>query len=102
MDVEIPHSLGRDEVRRRFRDNSHRIAAGIPGGMAEVKTSWPSEDRMALSVTALGQAITGHVDIHDHKVVFHMILPPALGFVQPIVEGAIRDQGQRLLAAPKD
>lgn len=100
MEVPIPHSLGRDEVRRRLRDNSHRMADAIPGGMAQVTTGWPNEDRMTLDVAAMGQTLVGHIDIHDSQVVLHMDLPPALGFLQPIVEGAIRQQGQKLLAPP--
>lgn len=101
MQVAIPHDLGREEVRRRLRENSHQIADHMPGGMAEVQTSWPSEDRMAMSISAMGQALNGHIDIEDDKLVFHMVLPPALGFLQPIVEGAIRDQGQKMLTPPK-
>lgn len=102
MEVEIPHSLGRDEVRRRLRENSHRIADNIPGGMADVQTSWPSEDRMTMAINAMGQMLTGHVDVEDSKVIFNMVLPAALGFLQPMVDAAIRDQGQKLLAPPRD
>lgn len=101
MDVAIPHDLGREEVRRRLRENSHQIADAIPGGMAEVSTSWPSEDRMTLAINAMGQALTGHIDIEDHQVRFHIQLPPALAFVEPIVEGAIREQGHKMLAPPR-
>ena len=101
MEVAIPHNLGRDEVRRRLRDNSHKMADAIPGGMAQVSTSWPSEDRMDMAIAAMGQALVGHIAIHDANVVLHMDLPPALGFLEPIVEGAIRQQGQQLLAPPK-
>lgn len=101
MQVAIPHSLGRDEVRHRLKSSSHTIADGIPGGMAQVSTSWPSENRMALSIAAMGQAIDGHVDIEDGQVVFVVELPGALGFIQPIVENAIRQQGQKLLAPPR-
>lgn len=102
MDVAIPHNLGREEVRRRLRDNSHRIGDNIPGGMAEVKTHWPSEDRMAMSIAAMGQMLNGHVDVEDDKVVFHMVLPPALGFLKPMIDAAIRDQGHKMLEAPRD
>lgn len=101
MDVAIPHNLPREEVRRRMRENSHKIGDQIPGGMADVATTWPSEDRMTLAITAMGQAINGHIDIEDSQVVFHVLLPPALGFIKPIVEGALRDQGQKMLAPPK-
>ena len=100
MDVAMPHNLGREEVRRRLHANAHRIADGIPGGMADVSTSWPSEDRMAMAIGVMGQTLSGHVDIEDHQVLFHMDLPMALSFLQPMVEGVLRDQGQRLLAPP--
>lgn len=102
MDIEIPHDLGREEVRRRLAANSHRIADNIPGGMAQVETNWPSENRMTMSINAMGQVLQGHIDVEDDKVIFHMLLPAALGFMQPMIDAAIRDQGQKMLEAPKD
>ena len=101
MQVPIPHSLGREEARRRLRDNSHKMADAIPGGMAQVRTDWPSEDRMTLDIIAMGQVLAGHIDVSDSQVVLHVDLPPALGFLEPIVEGAIRQQGQKMLEGPK-
>lgn len=101
MQVAIPHQLDREEVRRRLKGSSHEIANAVPGGMAEVATSWPSEDRMNMDIQAMGQTLTGHIDIADNQVVFVVDLPAALGFIQPIVEGAVRQQGERLLAPPK-
>jgi hypothetical protein len=97
MEVAVPHNLGKDTVRERLRTRGHLIGENIPGGMAEVKTGWPSEDRMTMAVTAMGQTINAHVDIEEQQIVFHVDVPPALGFVQPIIEGAIRQQGQKLL-----
>ncbi len=102
MQVAIPHNLGREEVRRRMQARGHEIGDNIPGGMADVQTSWPSEDRMTLSISAMGQALTGHIDIEEEQVLFEMMLPPALGFLKPIVEAAIADQGRRMLEPPKD
>ncbi len=102
MDIEIPHNLGREEVRRRLADNSHRIGESIPGGLAAVETSWPSENRMAMAISAMGQVLQGHIDVEEARVVFHMDLPAALGFLRPMIEGAIRDQGERMLEPPKD
>jgi hypothetical protein len=100
MQVAIPHQLEKETVRQRLKARSHTIADGIPGGMAQVTTSWPSEDRMAMNVTAMGQVLTGHVDIEEGQVVFVLQLPPALAFVEPLVAGAIRQQGQKMLAPP--
>ena len=102
MQVAIPHDLGRDEVRRRLKGSSHEIADAIPGGMAEVTSHWPSEDRMEMAIRAMGQNLTGHVDVEDTQLIFTVQLPAALGFVEPIVEGAIRQSAPKLLAPAKD
>ncbi len=98
MRFAIPHSLDKDEVRRRFHARSHEIADQIPGGMAQVSTSWPSDDRMQLDVTALGQTLRGHIDIAESEVVFEFDLPPALSFVEPMIRKAVEAKGQKLLS----
>ena len=99
MRVPIAHDLPKEEVRRRLRERSHEIANFVPGGMAEVTTGWPDEDRMTLGVRAMGQGIAGQVIIEDRQVIFEVDLPPALSFVEPMVAGAIREKGQKLLAS---
>ncbi len=98
MRVPISHTIGKEEVRRRLQSRSHEIARFVPGGMADVTTSWPNEDRMDLSVKAMGQSIDGCVLIEEDQVVFEVNLPPALSFVEPMVASAIRQQGQKLIA----
>ena len=98
MRVPIAHALPKEEVRRRLRERSHEIANFVPGGMADVTTAWPDEDRMDPSVRAMGQGIDGRVLIEDAQVVFEVDLPPALSFVEPMIAGAIREKGQKLLA----
>lgn len=97
MRVPIAHDLPREEVRQRLSSRSHEIANFIPGGMADVTTDWPNEDTMNLSVRAMGQGINGRVLIEEHQVVFEVDLPAALSFVEPMIAGAIRQQGAKLL-----
>ncbi|RGP39717.1 hypothetical protein BPTFM16_02674 [Altererythrobacter insulae] len=101
MRVALPHELGREEVRRRLKERTHEITDYIPGGMAEVETDWVEDDRMALHITAMGQTITGHIDVYDEQVIFEIELPGMLSFVEPAIEKAIRANGQKMLAAPK-
>jgi hypothetical protein len=96
--IALPHSLGREEVRRRLHARSGEIADMFPGGMAEVVVSWPDQDRMSLDVTALGKTVAGAVEIDDTEVAFVIELPAALGFVEPMVRGAIEAKGRKLLA----
>ena len=99
MRVPLPHNLGKEEVRRRLHARSHEIGDAIPGGMANVSTHWPDEDCMALDIEAMGNMTRAKVLIEDTQVVFEIDLPPALSFVEPIIAGAIRKKGQKLLEA---
>ena len=97
MRIAIPHELTREEVRRRMAGSSDQLKDYVPGGMADVETDWPNEDRMRLSVAAMGQEVTGHVDIEDAQVVFNVTLPPALSFFGPMIEKAIHKGGTKML-----
>ncbi len=98
MRVAIPHSHGKDEVRRRLKERSGRIGELFPGGMAEVAIAWPDEDTMALDVTAVGKTIAGKVELAEAEVVFIIDLPAGLAFVEPMVRGALEQKGRKLLA----
>ena len=97
MRVAVPHSLPKAEVRRRLDEKQDRIAGFVPGGMADVETGWASEDRMVLTIRAMGQELTGNVDIEDAAVVFTIDLPLALSFVEPMISGALEENGRKLL-----
>ncbi|KHL26108.1 hypothetical protein PK98_06190 [Croceibacterium mercuriale] len=97
MQVAIPHTLGREVARERLRSRSHTLADAIPGGAAQVTTSWPTTDRMQLNITAMGQVVDGHVDVEDTQLLFNVTLPAMLSFMEPLIAGAIRDQGPKLL-----
>jgi Putative polyhydroxyalkanoic acid system protein (PHA_gran_rgn) len=97
MRVALPHSLGREEVRRRLRERSGEIAGLFPGGLAEVAVSWPNQDRMSLDVTAMGKTVAGAVEIGETEVVFLIELPGALSFAESMVRGALESKGRKLL-----
>lgn len=97
MRVAIPHDLEREVVRGRLKSKGHEIGDHIPGGMAEVQTSWPTEDQMALDISAMGQTLRGTIDIEESQLVINMDLPGALSFLEPMISGAIQKQGQKLL-----
>ena len=97
MRVSLPHSLGREEVRRRMHDHAHEIGGYFPPGMATVETSWPSEDRMDLHIVAAGQRIEGGIDVGEDTVTIELDLPAVLGFLRGTLERAVKKHGGRLL-----
>ncbi|MFM5948920.1 MAG: polyhydroxyalkanoic acid system family protein [Novosphingobium sp.] len=96
MRVPIPHKLGKDEARRRLKERSGEAGKMFPGG-ADVAIDWPSEDRMTMQVSAMGQNVNTLVDIEDEAIIFQLDLPPALSFVEPMIRGVIAEKGQKLL-----
>lgn len=98
MRIAIPHDLDPAVVRERLKGRSHEIADHVPGGMAEVETSWPSENRMALNIKAMGQQLKGGIDIGDKELVIELALPGMIAFMEPMIAGAIRTQGEKLIA----
>lgn len=97
MRVSLPHELSREEVRRRMHVHAHEIASFFPPGLADVKTSWPNEDRMEITATVVGYQIPGGVDIRDDEVVIEMQLPAMLGLMRGALERAVKKEGVRLL-----
>ncbi len=95
--VDIPHQLGREEVRRRMASRVGDLAKRIPGGMAEVSSSWESADRMLLDVTAMGQKVAATVDIEDRLVRVSVILPMMLSFMAGPISAIVRKSGEDLL-----
>ena len=42
MRVTLPHTLGKEEVRRRMHKHADEIGSFFPAGLARVTTGWPS------------------------------------------------------------
>lgn len=101
MRVPVPHRLSKEEVRQRLKSRSHEIADKLPGS-ARVDTEWPTDDRMNMAIAVMGQQLHGAIEIGESEVVIELDMPAALSFLEPIIGGAVKEQGQKLLAAPKD
>lgn len=95
--VRIAHNLPRAEVRRRMAARADDLVKLIPGGMGRVEHAWTSDDRMAFTIHAMGRAIASTATIEDDALAIDFELPAGMGFVAPMVEGIIRQAGDKLL-----
>ena len=93
--VDLPHKLGAEEAKRRMRSGIGKLRDHIPGG-GHVESDWKG-DRMTLRVQAMGQEVTGHIDVEDTKVRLELMLPPMLSLFAGKVEGLLRSRGSELL-----
>jgi hypothetical protein len=98
MRVTLPHTLGKEEVRRRMRKHADEIGSFFPAGLARVTTDWPSEDRMSITAEVMGQSIPGGVEVRENEVVIEMDLPLLFSVMKGPLEAAVKKEGGRLLA----
>lgn len=96
VEVELPHKLGRDEARRRIANNVHKLHDHIPGGAAQVDSSWAG-DQLNLDITALGQKVAAQIDVEDAKVRCRVMLPGTLALFAAPIEAALNRKGRDLL-----
>ena len=95
IEVELPHSLGKDEARRRIANNIHKLQEHNPGG-AQVQAGWTG-DQLNLNVAAMGEAINATIDVMETKVHLKVLLPGMLGMFGGLVQAALQKKGGMLL-----
>ena len=93
--IDLPHKLGAEEAKRRMQKGIGKLASHIPGG-GEVQSSWEG-NRMSLRVQAMGQEVSGHVDVEETKVRLELMLPAILSLFAGTVQGLLRDRGGEML-----
>ncbi|MFC3693721.1 polyhydroxyalkanoic acid system family protein [Chenggangzhangella methanolivorans] len=86
MQFEVPHSLGKSEARRRIENGLPALEKHIPGG-GTVASTWTAEDRLSLTISAMGQSIDVAIEVEDAVVRGDIDVPMMLS----MMSGAIRD-----------
>jgi hypothetical protein len=94
--VTLPHKLGRAEARQRIAGGIGKLTGFLPGPAAEVASRWDG-DRLTLDVKAMGQALTGTIDVEEHRVRLEMMLPPMLALFGEKIAAALRYKVSGLL-----
>jgi hypothetical protein len=93
--VDLPHSLGAVEAKRRIAGNLGTLGDRLPAG-AQIASAWEG-DRLKLDVGALGQRVDARLDIQEKLVRITVLLPPALAFFGKAIEAGLRQSGGALL-----
>jgi putative polyhydroxyalkanoate system protein len=93
--VTIPHELGRAEARRRIETGFGDLSRQL-GGLGAVSKTWEG-DRLSFAFAAMGQAISGSVDVADRAIRLEVLLPGLLAMMAGKLEGRLQKEGQLLL-----
>jgi hypothetical protein len=94
--ISIPHQLGRAEARRRIETGFANIIHWVPGRAGACSERWDG-DRLTFGVTAMGQKVTGVIDVLDAVVTMEIELPGVLGMIAGGLKGRLKKAGQLLL-----
>jgi hypothetical protein len=94
--ADIPHELGRREARNRLERGVGQIRAHIAPYASSIEDHW-TDDRLNFRIAALGQALSGSIEIFEDLVRIEIALPGFLGFIGNRIAGRIRQQATLLL-----
>ena len=94
--VSIPHSLGKAEALRRLQGGVTRMKTQFSGQIASIDEQW-TDDRMTFRVGAMGQTVTGELQVMDDAVRVEVQLPWILAMVAEKARGFIQKQGTLML-----
>jgi hypothetical protein len=79
----IPHDLGKEEARRRLSDGFAKIETQLGAtlfGVVAFQNRWEG-DQLFFEGGALGQKITGRLEVLPNSVLLEIDLPGVLAFV---------------------
>jgi hypothetical protein len=92
----VSHTLGRQAAKQRIAGSLERIHAQLAAFASVVEERW-TDDRLEFRLAALGQTISGHLDVFDDCVRIEIMLPGMLGFLGNKISGRVQDFGLKLL-----
>lgn len=99
LTASIPHRLTRAEAKKRIQDAVATARREYSGHIHDLRETWTG-DRLDFSLTALGQAISGHLAVDDQVVQVEVALPWLLAMLAGPVKRQLEDKARHLLAAP--
>jgi hypothetical protein len=97
--VNLPHSLGKDEARRRIESGFGTMREQMTGGMGSMlsfQERWEG-DQLQFEGGALGQKIRGRLEVLADSVRIELDLPEMLAMLADRITGTLKREGQKLL-----
>ena len=95
LTVVIPHNLGQAEARRRLETGLAKLTGELPIS-GDIRQTWTG-DRMDFSAAAMGQTISGMMEVFADHVRLEVNLPGLLGMLAGKIKGKVEERGRLLL-----
>ena len=98
--ISLPHNLSEAEVKSRLASAITDARAKHPAALKSATETW-NGNRMDFRATAMGQTITGSVDIQPKVVHVSVDLPFMLAMLANRIRPQIESEGRKLLTGPQ-
>jgi Putative polyhydroxyalkanoic acid system protein (PHA_gran_rgn) len=98
--VSIPHQLGKDEAVRRLKTGLGGVRTNY-GHLFSIDQEVWTGDSLQFRVSAIGQAVSGTIDVAEDHVTLQVYLPWLLAKIAEAVQPLIRKEGTLLLENKK-
>lgn len=98
--VSIPHQLGKDEAVRRLKTGLGGVRTNY-GHLFSVDEEVWTGDTLQFRVSAIGQAVSGTIDVAQDHVTLQVYLPWLLAKIAEAIQPLIRKEGTLLLENKK-
>ena len=103
ISITIPHRLGREEARRRIEAGFGQLQQQMTGGMMamlSLEQRWEG-DKLQFQGSALGQKLTGRIEVLADSVQVQLDLPIILAAIADQISAKLKRAGQLLLEEKK-
>jgi hypothetical protein len=94
--VTVPHQLSREEAKSRVKGGMGQVRQQLAPFVGTMEESW-TEDRMEFRLTAVGQNISGRLEVMDEAVRVEVELPWMLRLLGETLQKRIGKQGKLML-----
>ena len=94
--VTVSHELGREGARARIESGIDGLLGSLAGGMLKFDRIW-SGDTMRFDARAMGQQVSGSVEVREADVTIEVRLPMLLAGMANKLAGRIKTDGTLLL-----
>lgn len=99
MDIDIPHSLGVAEAKRRIEAGLPKLQQHIPGG-GTVDATWTTETTLDMKITAMGQTVPVQLLVEDAMVRGTVSVPMMLKMMSGPISDFVKTSAQKMLSKP--
>ena len=92
ISINLPYQHGRVEARRRIEAGFAKVVHSLPSGGGVYSEPWEG-DRLVFSNSAIGQTVSGVIEVFDTVVKMEIVLPGVLGLLASSLTSRLQKAG---------